>query len=197
MYCVVFLSLENMIEVLASFNVLLLLYSWFFGGRSLFYFAYVSFVQLSIIGTLISVQGSKRSRTGVTESLSTATNVAVQDAYMSDFGSMEVNNSAITGVGNEPIGSYWDWDDDDRGMEMDIQALLSEFGDFGDFFENDVLPFGEVSDYIKRIPSFVVHSFLLKIQGCSKSQVQIVMSYMLHFSPSISISTYFSSVIDV
>ncbi|XP_027336151.1 mediator of RNA polymerase II transcription subunit 13 isoform X2 [Abrus precatorius] len=87
--------------------------------------------------------GSKRSRTGVTESLSTATNVPVQDAYMSDFGSMEVNNSAITGVGNEPIGSYWDWDDDDRGMEMDIQALLSEFGDFGDFFENDVLPFGE------------------------------------------------------
>ncbi|XP_014626292.1 mediator of RNA polymerase II transcription subunit 13-like isoform X3 [Glycine soja] len=87
--------------------------------------------------------GSKRSRTGVTELLSTATNIPVQDAYMSDFGSMEVNNSAITGVGNEPIGSYWDWDDDDRGMEMDIQALLSEFGDFGDFFENDVLPFGE------------------------------------------------------
>lgn len=27
---------------------------------------------------------------------------------------------------------------------MDIQALLSEFGDFGDFFENDALPFGEV-----------------------------------------------------
>ncbi|KAL4343391.1 mediator of RNA polymerase II transcription subunit 13 [Arachis ipaensis] len=87
--------------------------------------------------------GSKRSRAGVTESLSTATNVPMQDAYMSDFGSMEVNNSAITGVGNEPIGSYWDWGDDDRGVEMDIQALLSEFGDFGDFFENDVLPFGE------------------------------------------------------
>ncbi|QCE13020.1 mediator of RNA polymerase II transcription subunit 13 [Vigna unguiculata] len=87
--------------------------------------------------------GSKRSRTGVTESLSTATNIPVQDTYMSDFGSVEVNNSAITGVGNEPIGSYWDWDDDDRGTEMDIQALLSEFGDFGDFFENDVLPFGE------------------------------------------------------
>ncbi|XP_047153957.1 mediator of RNA polymerase II transcription subunit 13 [Vigna umbellata] len=87
--------------------------------------------------------GSKRSRTGVTESLSTATNIPVQDTYMSDFGSVEVTNSAITGVGNEPIASYWDWDDDDRGMEMDIQALLSEFGDFGDFFENDVLPFGE------------------------------------------------------
>lgn len=27
---------------------------------------------------------------------------------------------------------------------MDIQTLLSEFGDFGDFFENDVLAFGEV-----------------------------------------------------
>ncbi|KAE9587864.1 putative mediator complex, subunit Med13 [Lupinus albus] len=87
--------------------------------------------------------GSKRSRTGVTESLSTATNVPVQDAYMSDVGSMEVNNSAITGVGNEPIGSYWDWDDDDKDTVMDIGALLSEFGDFGDFFVNDVLPFGE------------------------------------------------------
>lgn len=97
---------------------------------------------------MILIQGSKRSRTGMTESLSTGTNVPVQDTYMSDFGSMEVNNSAITRVGNEPIGSYWDWDDDDRGTEMDIQALLSEFGDFGDFFENDVLPFGEVSEYL-------------------------------------------------
>lgn len=92
------------------------------------------------------MQGSKRSRTGVTGSLSTATNIPGQDAYMSDFGSMEVNNSAITRVGNEAIGSYWD--DDDRGTEMDIQALLSEFGDFGDFFENDDLPFGEVSEYL-------------------------------------------------
>ena len=114
----------------------------------IFLLADLSFVKLSILVTLISVQGSKRSRTGVTESLSTATNVPMQDAYMSDFGSMEVNNSAITGVGNETIESYWDWDDDDRGMEMDIQALLSEFGDFGDFFENDVLPFGEVSKYL-------------------------------------------------
>ncbi|CAN6881258.1 unnamed protein product [Brassica oleracea] len=41
----------------------------------------------------------------------------------------------------------WDWDDydyADRGVGMDIQALLSEFGDFGDFFENDALSFGEV-----------------------------------------------------
>ncbi|KAJ7964650.1 Mediator of RNA polymerase II transcription subunit 13 [Quillaja saponaria] len=90
--------------------------------------------------------GSKRPRTGVTESYSqlvTATNNPMQDAHISDFGSMEANNSAITGVANEQIGSHWDWDDDDRGMGMDIEALLSEFGDFGDFFENDALPFGE------------------------------------------------------
>ena len=41
------------------------------------------------------------------------------------------------------MGSRWDWDDD-RGALMDIQALLSEFGDF---FENDDLPFGEVISY--------------------------------------------------
>ena len=61
---------------------------------------------------------------------------------------MEVNKSAITGVRNDQIGSNWDWDDDDRGIVMDIQSLLSEFGDFGDFFENDVLPFGEVISYL-------------------------------------------------
>ena len=37
-----------------------------------------------------------------------------------------------------------DYDYADRGVGMNIQALLSEFGDFGDFFENDALPFGEV-----------------------------------------------------
>lgn len=73
-------------------------------------------------------QGSKRPRTAIT-----------------DFGSLEVNTSAITAVANEQTGSHWDWDDDDeRGGCTDIQALLSEFGDFGDFFENDMLPFGEV-----------------------------------------------------
>ncbi|CAH8306210.1 unnamed protein product [Eruca vesicaria subsp. sativa] len=64
--------------------------------------------------------GSKRPRTGNAES----------------FGQV--------GIANDQIG--WDWDDnddDERGVGMDIQALLSEFGDFGDFFENDVLPFGE------------------------------------------------------
>ena len=73
-----------------------------------------------------------------------ATNFPMQDSYKSDLGSVEVNNSVITAVANEQIGSYWDWDDDDRDVGTDIRALLHEFGDFGDFFENDALPFGEV-----------------------------------------------------
>jgi len=103
--------------------------------------------------TVISVQGSKRSRTGLTQSLSTTTNIPGQDAYMSDFGSMEVNNSASTRVGNEPTRSYWDWDDNDeenRGMELNIEALSKEFGGgFDDFFDCDELPFGEVSEYLQ------------------------------------------------
>ncbi|GMI88711.1 Mediator of RNA polymerase II transcription subunit 13, GRAND CENTRAL, MACCHI-BOU 2 [Hibiscus trionum] len=91
-------------------------------------------------------QGSKRPRIGMTENYGQAgivTNAPTEDTYKSNTGSMEVNRSVITGVGNDQIGSNWDWDDDDRGIVMDIQSLLSEFGDFGDFFENDVLPFGE------------------------------------------------------
>ncbi|XP_057486737.1 mediator of RNA polymerase II transcription subunit 13 isoform X1 [Actinidia eriantha] len=92
--------------------------------------------QLPING---SKSGCKRPRTGIAESFGQAvTNGPMQDAY----GSVEVNNSAITGVAND-VGSQWDWDDDGRGVCVDIQALLSEFGGFGDFFENDVLPFGE------------------------------------------------------
>lgn len=78
-------------------------------------------------------QGAKRPRTGMEDSFGQAGGMTTQD----------YNNSGITGVANEQIGSHWDWDDDDRGVGMDIQALLSEFGDFGDFFENDALPFGE------------------------------------------------------
>jgi mediator of RNA polymerase II transcription subunit 13 len=86
----------------------------------------------------------------VKQLLSTGTNTPGQDAYMSDFGSMEVNNSVITSF-DEPIGSYWDWGDNDeenKGMVMDIGALLSEFGGFGDFFESEKLPFGEVPEYL-------------------------------------------------
>lgn len=71
---------------------------------------------LDQIETDYSKVGSKRSRTGLGDS-----------------------NGAV----NEQVVSHWDWDDDDRGMGMEIQALLSAFGDFGDFFENDTLPFGE------------------------------------------------------
>lgn len=87
------------------------------------------------------MQGSKRSRTGMTESYGQAgaiINAPMQDGYNS--------------INNDQSGSQWDWDDDDRGIVMDIQALLSEFGDFGDFFENDVLPFGEVSN--RKMKSF-------------------------------------------
>jgi hypothetical protein len=90
------------------------------------------------------MQGSKRPRTGMTEPFGQAG--MVKNVHMQDFGSVEVNDSAITGIANDQIGSRWDWDDD-RGAGMDIQALLSEFGDFGDFFENDDLPFGEVISY--------------------------------------------------
>lgn len=84
---------------------------------------------------------SKRGRPGMSESFSQAS--GAMNPSTSDFGSIEIHNSAIVGVSNDPIVSQWGWDDDDRGICMDIQALLSEFGDFGDLFEDDVLPLGE------------------------------------------------------
>ncbi|XP_058103090.1 mediator of RNA polymerase II transcription subunit 13 isoform X2 [Magnolia sinica] len=89
---------------------------------------------------------SKRLCTGMTESFGqagTVTNVTMQEAYRSEYSAIEGNNSVTAGVANDQVGSHWDWDDDDRGMGMDIQTLLSEFGDFGDFFEDDALAFGE------------------------------------------------------
>ncbi|GAB2276919.1 hypothetical protein Dimus_011628 [Dionaea muscipula] len=87
-------------------------------------------------------QVGKRARTGLEESfgqVGTIINASIQDGYRSDF-----NTSAITGVANDQNGYHWNWDDDDeRTVVVDIQALLSEFGDFGDFFESDALPFGE------------------------------------------------------
>ncbi|KAJ0968254.1 hypothetical protein J5N97_025171 [Dioscorea zingiberensis] len=84
---------------------------------------------------------SKRVRTGMTETFGQAGTVVsgtTQDPYKSDYSVAEVGNSAAAGV---QIGSNWGWDDD--GINVDIQMLLSEFGDFGDFFENDVFDFGE------------------------------------------------------
>lgn len=103
---------------------------------------YVGFRQMTMLEFLM--QGSKRPQTGMNEPYGQVG--TVKNAPMQEFGSVEVNASAITGIANEQIGSRWDWDDD-RGAGMDIQALLSEFGDFGDFFENDDLPFGEVISY--------------------------------------------------
>lgn len=82
--------------------------------------------------------GNKRTRAGMADSFSQAG--ALSNVGMIG-GSIEVNASVSSGVAKEHLG--WDWDDDDRGVGMDIQSLLSEFGDFGDFFENDNLPFGE------------------------------------------------------
>lgn len=79
-------------------------------------------------------QMPKRARTGTSESFGGAGSVI--------NASMEVNNSSIAGATDDHAGSHWDWDNDDR-VEMDIQILLSDFGDFGDFFESDSLPFGE------------------------------------------------------
>ncbi|XP_020091432.1 mediator of RNA polymerase II transcription subunit 13 isoform X2 [Ananas comosus] len=53
----------------------------------------------------------------------------------------DANNSAAVGVANAQGISLWGWEED--AVVMDIQILLSEFGDFGDFFEHDVLTFGE------------------------------------------------------
>lgn len=89
---------------------------------------------------------SKRPRISSTETAGQAGTVVsgtIQDAYNTEYSVAEADNSAAAGVANVQVGSRWDWDDEDRGIGMDIQILLSEFGDFGDFFENDDLAFGE------------------------------------------------------
>lgn len=59
---------------------------------------------------------------------------------------------ALSGGGSQ-LGNAWDQWNDDGGFGgmglggMDIQSdadILAEFGDFGDFFEDDALGFGEV-----------------------------------------------------
>lgn len=69
---------------------------------------------------------------------------------MSDCGA----NVSITGVSSDQVGSHWGWDDEDSGIGMDIQALLSEFGGFGDFFVTDALPFGEVIFYVTDLKGY-------------------------------------------
>ncbi|XP_077214346.1 RNA polymerase II transcription mediator isoform X2 [Tasmannia lanceolata] len=106
---------------------------------------------------------SKRLRTGIKESFGqpgTVISATMQDAYHSEHSTVEGNNLRTVGVANDRIGSHWDWDDDDRGMGMDIQTLLSEFGDFGDFFENDVLAFGEPPGTAES------HSLMFPVADC-------------------------------
>ena len=43
---------------------------------------------------------------------------------------------------NGQVGRPWGWDDE--GVVMDINILLSEFGAFSDFFQEEELDFGEV-----------------------------------------------------
>ncbi|KAL3700535.1 hypothetical protein R1sor_018557 [Riccia sorocarpa] len=70
-------------------------------------------------------------------------------------GEVNVQGSLGMGVGTpreggSQAGTPWDWADEgmglgmSMGMEMQTDAdILAEFGDFGDFFEDDVLGFGE------------------------------------------------------
>jgi hypothetical protein len=48
------------------------------------------------------------------------------------------NIQGANGQGGRP----WGWDEE--GVVMDINILLSEFGDFSDFFQEEELDFGEV-----------------------------------------------------
>lgn len=43
---------------------------------------------------------------------------------------------------------------DDDGAGLDISILLSEFGEWGGFFENDEMEFGEVSEIFLLFMSF-------------------------------------------
>ncbi|URE18793.1 Mediator complex subunit 13 C-terminal [Musa troglodytarum] len=111
---------------------------------------------------------TKRPRTGATDTCvqtGTVLSATIQDAFMSDYSIAEVDNSGAAGAQNAQVGSHWDWDGDDRGIGMDIQTLLSEFGGFGDFFEDDILAFGEFS--------FLFFSLSWKMDlhlGCLKEQ---------------------------
>ncbi|PIA29244.1 hypothetical protein AQUCO_06100036v1 [Aquilegia coerulea] len=69
-------------------------------------------------------QVCKRARKGTSESFNGAGTVLNTD--------IEVKTS-IVGAVNDQVGSLWDWDAEER-VELDIQILLSDFGDFGDFF---------------------------------------------------------------
>ncbi|KAF3791054.1 Mediator of RNA polymerase II transcription subunit 13 [Nymphaea thermarum] len=69
---------------------------------------------------------------------------AIHNEFKQEFSLTETNTaSGILNATINHLGTYWHWDDDDAGVVLDVQTLLSEFGDFSDLFQNDVLPFGE------------------------------------------------------
>ncbi|EPS70346.1 hypothetical protein M569_04407, partial [Genlisea aurea] len=88
-----------------------------------------------------SQSGTKRLRAGNSESFGQAG--MVLNPPVTDCATTDANNMPNSVIGNEHCGSQWGWDDDDGGIRIDIQDLLAEFGDFGDFFETDILPIGE------------------------------------------------------
>lgn len=52
------------------------------------------------------------------------------------------NNQGVNGQGR----CSWGWDEE--GVAMDINLLISEFGDFSDFFQEEELDFGEVCCHV-------------------------------------------------
>lgn len=62
---------------------------------------------------------------------------------------------------------------DDEGTGLDINVLLSEFGDFGGFFENDLMTFGEVSE--------IFEIFLLVLSFYRELQLQLQFAVELNF----------------
>lgn len=88
---------------------------------------------------------SKRPRSVTAESFVQAGTPASghnQDQLVSEYNMAEGSNQVTVGQSFNHTGSGWNWDED-RGTGLDIQALLVDFGDFGDFFKDDLLPIGE------------------------------------------------------
>lgn len=88
---------------------------------------------------------SKLARNGSMEDVSIIFEAA-SDSVSRAPADLNVSSSTPRPPGSQ-VGTPWDWADDDRGLGIDMQNdadILAEFGDFGDFFEDDVLGFGEV-----------------------------------------------------
>jgi hypothetical protein len=65
-----------------------------------------------------------------------------------------VQSNHIADPSDTNRGILWAGLDDDDGSGLDINILLSEFGEFGGFFEKDLMDFGEVSEiFLLSCPS--------------------------------------------